>query len=108
MLAIPSIAPIARTFIVIAMLAFGAQHFIYGEFVTRLVPPLPSWIPWHPLWAYLTGAVLILCGAAMLFGIRARQAATLLGWIGPLSAVLLYLPRLLANPHNGGLWTQTG
>jgi uncharacterized membrane protein len=90
------------------MIAFGIQHLVYGKFVTRLVPGLPAWIPSHQLWAYVVGAGLVIGGAAILLNKGARLAASLLGWTGLLSFLLLYIPRLAATPHNAGLWTNAG
>jgi uncharacterized membrane protein len=101
-------ASIARGFIGIALVAFGIQHLVHRAFVTRLVPKLPAWIPWHPFWACLVGVVLIAIGAAIVCGKQARWAGFLLSAIGLLSVVLLYLPRLAATPHNPGLWTTAG
>jgi uncharacterized membrane protein len=102
------LASVARSFFAIAMLAFGIQHLVYGEFVTRLVPKLPAWIPNRPWWAYLTGCLLIAAGAAILFRKTARTAATLLGTFILLSFLLLYLPPLVTTPVLGPLWTNAG
>jgi uncharacterized membrane protein len=102
------LASVARSFFAIAMLAFGIQHLVYGEFVTRLVPKLPAWIPYRPWWAYLTGCLLIAAGAAILFRKTARTAATLLGTLILLSFLLLYLPPLFTTPVLGPLWTNAG
>jgi uncharacterized membrane protein len=99
---------LGKSFFAIAMMAFGIQHFIYADFVTRLVPKLPAWIPWHPFWAYLTGTGLIVAAVAIVLGKKARLAATLLGAMIFLSFALLHLPQVAANPHNGGLWTNAG
>ena len=101
-------ATVARWFIGIALVAFGIQHLVYREFVTRLVPKLPGWIPWHSFWACVLGIVLIVAGAAIVWGKKARWAGILLGVIGLLSVLLLYLPRLAGNLHDGGLWTNAG
>jgi len=92
----------------IAIVAFGIQHLIYGDFVTRVVPKLPAWIPWHPFWAYLTGIALIVAGGAILFGKGARKAATLLGGAILLSFVVFYLPLVAAGPPLSGVWTNAG
>ncbi|HMJ62046.1 MAG TPA: hypothetical protein VK493_09800, partial [Bryobacteraceae bacterium] len=71
-------ATLARWFIGIALVAFGIQQLVYREFVTRLVPKLPGWIPWHSLWACVLGIVLIVAGAAIAWGKKARWAGILL------------------------------
>lgn len=99
---------LGRTALAIAMMAFGVQHLVYRAFVTRLVPGLPAWIPGQPLLASLFGIALIAIGLALLLQFKARAAALWLGSVILLSVVLLYLPRLAADPHNGGLWTNVG
>ena len=103
-----AVIPIARAFFAIAMVAFGIQHFIYGTFVTRIAPEPPAWIPWHPFWAYVAGAVLIVAGIAILSGKGARAAAVLLGVLVLLGFLLLYVPRIAVAPPLGGLWTNAG
>jgi uncharacterized membrane protein len=103
-----TIASLARAAYAIAILAFGVQHLVYGAFVTRLVPKLPAWIPWHPVWAYLTGIALLAVGLALLLGKAARTAATLLGIFLLISFLLLYLPQLAVTAPLSGLWTNAG
>jgi uncharacterized membrane protein len=99
---------LGRLFFAIAMVVFGLQHCIHLNFVTRLVPPLPAWIPGHSLLAVLFGAFLIVAGLAIVIGKAARPMALLLGGLILLSFLLLYLPALLANLRDGGLWTRAG
>jgi uncharacterized membrane protein len=99
---------LGRIFVGIAMVAFGVQHLVYGKFVTRVVPRLPPSIPWHPFWAYLTGAVLIAAGAAIILQKRVRPVAILLGILILCSALFLAIPLVVASPSNGGLWTNAG
>jgi uncharacterized membrane protein len=103
------IKPAARFFFAIAMIAFGIQHIVYGEFVTRLVPKLPAWIPQHSLWAYVTGLVLIAAGIVIvLLPSAARIVSSLLGVLILLSFFIFYLPLLRVSPPLGGLWTNAG
>jgi hypothetical protein len=103
-----NITYLGRLFVAIAMVAFGVQHFIYLNFVTRLVPPMPAWIPGQPLLACLFGAFLVATAAAILSATEARTMALLLGGILLLSFLLLYLPPLFADPPLSGLWTRAG
>lgn len=99
---------LGQFFLAIPMVAFGVQHFVYMDFVTRVFPRLPAWIPIRSFWACVLGAFLIAAGAAIIFGKAARWAALLLGAVILVSFVLLYLPLVIANPYNGGLWTSAG
>ena len=102
------LSTLGRFFLAIAMVAFGAQHFAYMDFVTRVVPKLPAWIPAHTFLACVFGAYLLTSGAAIMIGKVARSAALLLGAVILSSFVLLYLPLLITTPPNGGLWTSAG
>jgi uncharacterized membrane protein len=102
------LSTLGRFFLAIAMVAFGAQHFVYLDFVTRVFPSLPAWIPGRPFLACVFGALLLASGAAIMIEKAARPAALLLGAVILSSFALLYLPLLITTPPNGGLWTAAG
>ena len=102
------LAAVGRIFIAVAMIAFGIQHFVYLDFITRVFPKFPAWIPGHPALACLFGVFLLIAGVAILTGKETRTAALLLGGAILLSFALLHLPVLLANTANGGIWTNAG
>lgn len=102
------IAAAARFCFALSLIVFGVQHLVYGEFVTRVFPKLPAFIPGHLLWAYVAGLILLGAGAAIVFRLRVRTAATILGCLILLSFLLLYVPQLLVSPPLGGLWTNAG
>ena len=52
----------------------GLSHFFYLDQTAPLIPP---WLPFHVPLAYLTGAAHIAAGAAILFDVLPRLAATL-------------------------------
>lgn len=99
---------LGRIFIAIALIAFGIQHFIYLEFVTRAFPVIPLWIPGHAILACLFGAFLFITGVAILLGIKARLLTVLLGSTILLLFLLLLLPMLITNLNNGIIWTNAG
>jgi uncharacterized membrane protein YphA (DoxX/SURF4 family) len=96
-----------RLFFAISLVAFGAQQFIYGDFVPGRAPAWPSAFPGRLVWAYISGALLIAAGAAIISGVKARSAAILAGMMIFVWALLRHLPEVAANPH-GGVLTQTG
>lgn len=103
-----TIRPLGRAFFAIAIVAFGMQHVIHRDFVTRVVPWWPEWIPGRPLWALIVGALLLGTGMAILTGARTRIVATLLGWAILLSFVLLGLPLAAADVPLSSSWTKAG
>jgi uncharacterized membrane protein len=105
------LSTLGRFFFAIAMVAFGIQHFVHLEFVTRVFPRLPAWIPAHVFLSCVFGSILLASGAAIMFEKAARSVALLLGAIILSSFTLLYLPLLITTPltpFNGGLWTSAG
>ena len=100
------VGSIGRTFFAIGIAVFGIQHLVYGNFVTRVVPTWPAWIPGRAWWAYAVGAALIAAGGAMLLRVRTRAVALVLGSALLLSVVALYLPMWLPDLRNGRLWTM--
>jgi uncharacterized membrane protein len=102
------LAGVGRFFLAIAMVAFGVQHFVHLDFVTRVFPKVPGWIPAHTFLACVFGAFLFASGVAIMIEKAARLAALLLGAVIFSSFALLYLPLLTTTPPNGGLWTNAG
>ena len=102
------LAGVGRVFLAVAMLAFGAQHFVYLDFVTRVFPELPAWVPAQAFLACVFGVFLFASGVAIMVERSARLTSLLLGAVILSSFVLLYLPRLITTPPNGGLWTSAG
>jgi uncharacterized membrane protein len=103
-----SLHSLGRVFFATAIVAFGVQHVVHGDFVTRVVPWWPEWIPAHPVWASVVGAGLIGAGLALLARKRTVEVATLLGSIILLSFFFLALPLAAADSPLGGSWTRAG
>ena len=87
---------IAATGIGIALIVYGIEHLLHPEFAPGV--PLnkltPHWVPIPTAWAYLTGAILLLAGAAILANKYARIAATTVGALMLLLTLFLYAPIL--------------
>ena len=99
---------VGRLFFAVALIAWGIQHLVSGEFVTRVVPSWPGWMPARKFWAYLVGAILIAAGVAIILRIKARFAAVTFGVMAFLSFVLLHLPLAARDILLGGKWTGAG
>ncbi len=90
---------VGRVVIAIAAIFYGVEHFLHplarpGVPLEQLMPP---WIPGRLLIGYLTGAILLVAGAAMLLNKKTQMAATYLGtWIA-LLVVFVYGPILIAS-----------
>jgi len=98
----PRLVTLGRFFVGIPAIVFGVEHFLHPAFVPGV--PLnrvtPTWIPGRLFWAYLAGAVLIVCGAYIVANKKARLAATYLGTVILLLVLFIYLPILLAEPSS--------
>ena len=73
------LAPLGRLFFGICIVAFGIQQFLYGDFVPGRAPAWPASLPGRLVWAYISGSVLIIAGAAIIFRKKVRWAGLLLG-----------------------------
>lgn len=95
---------LGRYFFAISMAAFGIQQFIIADFVPGLVP-VSAGMPGRSFLVYLTGLGLIIAGASVLANQKARLMACLLALLWFLWIILLHVPKLAANPRDGGEWT---
>ena len=91
---------IGRFFLAISMVAFGAQHFALLDFVTRVFPKLPPWIPARVFLACVFGTLLVAAGAAMMVEKAARLTALLLGAVILSSFLLLFLYGIIKENQN--------
>jgi uncharacterized membrane protein len=90
---------VGRVLIGIAAVFYGVEHFLHPVNVpgVPLEMLMPTWIPGRVLISYLTGLILLIAGAAILFTRKTRMAATYLGsWI-VLLVLLIYGPILIAS-----------
>jgi len=94
---------IGRVVVGITAIFYGVEFFLHPQGVPALPlqKMMPDWIPAHLLINFLTGAILVVSGAAILLAKKTRLAATYLGaWI-VLLVIVIYGPILisaLANP----------
>jgi|HubBroStandDraft_6_1064221.scaffolds.fasta_scaffold00125_35 uncharacterized membrane protein len=91
---------IARVFISVSTIFFGAVHFIHPEFLPAVDfdRSVPAWIPAHVFWSYVAGAVFLIAGASLLVNRKTRFAATWLGIMALVLILFVYLPILVSSP----------
>jgi uncharacterized membrane protein YphA (DoxX/SURF4 family) len=81
-----------RVFFAVGMIGIGCQEFFFSQFVPLVAPIWPKAIPGRLFWVYLAGTILVVCGASILSGVKARTSATVLGGLFLLSLILLHIP----------------
>lgn len=99
---------LGRVFFAVAIAAFGGQQIVIGAFVTRALPEWPAWVPGLNWWPQIFGAFFVLCAIAIISAKPglARRAALAVAFIIFTAALLLHVPRALADPSMWGmLWT---
>ena len=90
-----------RIVIAIAAIFYGVQHFVHPDFApgVPLELKMPSWVPFPSLWAYLTGATLLVSGVLLALNKKPRIAAAS---IGAVMTALTLFPYLATSAHARG------
>ncbi|HEY9001909.1 MAG TPA: hypothetical protein VIM89_11195 [Mucilaginibacter sp.] len=86
--------PFGAILFAITMIDYGISHFLYAKDAANYVP---SWIPGHLFWIYFCGTALIGSGIAIIFKIKTRVIATLLGTMIFIWFVSLHVPRVVVS-----------
>jgi len=82
----------ARAVVGAGSVAFGIVHLLYPQAIAGLIP---QWIPAAIPCAYVTGALRILAGVALIVGLKVRLTATLLAAMYASWIAIVHVPRLL-------------
>ena len=92
-----ALSTIGRGWFSIVVIFFGVEYFLHPQIApgVPLLKLTPAWVPFPPLWAYLTGAILLVSGVALLLNKKPRQAATAIGLVMTVWTLVLYFPLLL-------------
>lgn len=89
-----SLGYVGKLLFALPMALFGIFHFMNANAMTGLVPPM---FPYPEVWVYLTGLSLVLAAIAIIIGKKARLAASLLGVMTMLFALLIHLSGFLSG-----------
>jgi uncharacterized membrane protein len=93
---------IAQMFFAVWLIPIGLSHIVYVQATRDLVP---AWLPYREGWAYLTGAGHIAAGLGVLFSIFPRLAATAEAAMIGVFTLLVWGPRIVAEPKARLPWT---
>jgi uncharacterized membrane protein len=86
----------------LCLVSFALAHFIAVKETAGMVP---TWIPGSQhFWAIATGVAHLLAGIALITGVMARLAARLFTLMILCFGVLIWVPRLVGDPHNHMNW----
>jgi uncharacterized membrane protein YphA (DoxX/SURF4 family) len=98
------LSKIGRLSFGICLIYFGLAHHFY---LANTVSMVPAWLPpGQTFWAYATASGFVAAGIAMLTGIYARPAAMLLTAMFIVFAILVHVPRIVADPHAHMNWAE--
>jgi uncharacterized membrane protein len=91
---------IGRCFFAVPMMIFGVEHFLFPHTVpgVPLGKPMPAWLPGAVAWSWLTGAILLIGGLAILLNRRGTQAAVVIGITYLVLVIFIYVPMELIHP----------
>lgn len=92
------VVPAGRIFFSVMLILFGIDHFLYTDFVSKLVP---SWMPGPLFWTYFAGIALAGGGLSMLSGIAIRPVSLLTALMIFIWLLVLHIPRAVSDPYSG-------
>jgi len=94
---------VARMLFGLSLVAFGLSHFFY---LRQTVVLVPSWLPFHSGWAYLTGAGHIAAGIGVLLSIYPQWAAGMEAAMLTIFTLVVWIPAVIAAPTVRDNWSE--
>jgi uncharacterized membrane protein len=95
-----------KLFFAFITLAIGVIHIAFHNFPLGLLP-VPVTMPGREVLVYVTGVLFILSGLMLFTKKYAYYGAVVAGAVWILFLILLHIPKLIGDIHNGGEWTAT-
>ena len=93
-----------RLFYTLAITLIGIQFIIYTDFNSPIMP-LPIGLGARNLWMRLLGTVMLVCGLGMGIEKKGEWAAIVLALLFFTLFLIVHLPKIIAQPKDGGAWT---
>ena len=93
--------PFGRVFYCASIAGFGAEHFVFTQAMTQMVP---GYLPFHKFFVILCGLGLIAGALAIVTKVMDRLASLLVGIELGFFFLLLMLPNIFQQPHNRLMW----
>jgi hypothetical protein len=100
---LPDLSRAGRVLFGLAVAGFGVlslAHLLGGP---KIGPP---WEASEPVWAYVSGAILLIAAAGILADKKVSQVSMLLAALALVRALVVYAPRLIADPADSRPWTS--
>lgn len=94
---------VAQVLYGLGMIPFGYAHFANLKGTASLVP---AWLPYHTVWACVTGGAFVAAGIAILIDRFARWAAALSALQMGLFGLLVWVPILASGRRSAGNWME--
>ena len=94
--------PLGRISIAVPIAVFGADHLTSPQSIAKIVP---AWMPGKLFWAYFVGIALVAAALSLIFRVRVRLSATLLGIMLLCFVAMIHIPNAIAAPGNRFTWT---
>lgn len=99
---------IGRCLVAAGFIGLGVEHFVFQRFVTGRAPDWPASLPGEVIGAYVSGAVMVATGVALLIRRHARFLAMLAGLMILLWSLLRQVPVVLTDTAFAPTWTMAG
>ena len=90
---------ISKYLFAIIFVVYGIQHFMYANYVARMVP---RWIPFHHFWVYFTGSAFFAVSISIFFNWNAKWGCFLSGMMIWIFIFTIHIPNLIDDHFSAG------